>query len=63
MLTPAQYESDAPGSLTDTQRAYSSVGLRLFYSANTATYGSNTPGARRAADDRPGRPRRQPAAP
>jgi MBG domain (YGX type)/FG-GAP repeat/Bacterial Ig-like domain (group 3) len=43
MLTPAQYESDASGSLTDTQRAYSSVGLRLFYSANTATYGSNTP--------------------
>jgi hypothetical protein len=43
MLTPAQYESDAPGSLTDIQRAYSSVGLRLFYSANTATYGSNTP--------------------
>ncbi len=43
MLTPAQYESDAPGSLTDDQRSYSSVGLRLFYSANTASYGSNTP--------------------
>jgi CSLREA domain-containing protein len=43
MLTPAQYESDAPGSLTDTQRSYSSVGLRLFYSDNTSTYGSNTP--------------------
>ncbi len=43
MLTPAQYESDAAGSLTDTQRSYSSVGLRLFYSDNTSTYGSNTP--------------------
>jgi hypothetical protein len=43
MLTPAQYESDAPGSLTDRQRSYSSVGLRLFYSANTSTYGSNVP--------------------
>jgi hypothetical protein len=34
MLTPAQYVSDAPGSATDDQRAYSDVGLRLFYSAN-----------------------------
>jgi choice-of-anchor C domain-containing protein len=42
-VTPAQYESDAPGSSTDTQRAYSSVGLRLFYNGNTATYGANTP--------------------
>jgi hypothetical protein len=36
MLMPAQYKSDAPGSSTDTQRAYSDVGLRLFYSANTS---------------------------
>ncbi len=43
MLTPVQYESDAPGSATDTQRSYSSVGLRLFYSANTTTYSGNTP--------------------
>ena len=48
MLTPAQYESDAPGSLTDIQRQYSSVGVRLFYSGNTTTYptsqnSSNTP--------------------
>ena len=43
MLTPVQYISDAPGSLTDTQREYSSVGLRLFYSDNTSTYGSNVP--------------------
>ena len=43
MLTPAQYESDAPGSLTDIQRTYSSVSLRLFYSGNTQTYGGNTP--------------------
>ena len=43
VVTPAQYRSDAPGSATDTQRSYSSVGLRLFYSGNTTTYGSNTP--------------------
>ncbi|MGA3362226.1 MAG: hypothetical protein ABSD82_09360 [Solirubrobacteraceae bacterium] len=43
MLTPAQYESDTSGTGTDVQRAYSSTSLRLFYSANTATYGANTP--------------------
>ena len=43
MLTPVQYKSDAPGSLTDDQRTFSSVTTRLFYSANTKTYGSNTP--------------------
>ncbi len=51
MLTPAQYESDVAGSLTDTQREYSSVGVRLFYDDDTTTYptsqngvaGSNTP--------------------
>ena len=43
VVTPAQYKSDAPGSPTNTQRAYSTVGLRLFYSGNTTTYGSNTP--------------------
>ena len=43
ITTPAQYRSD-PGSMsTDTERAYSHVGLQLFYSANTKTYGSNTP--------------------
>ena len=43
MLTPAQYASDAPGSATDVQRAYSNISLRLFYSGNTSTYGGNTP--------------------
>jgi CSLREA domain-containing protein len=43
MLTPAQYESDAPGSLTDTQRSYSNVALRLFYSDDTSASGANTP--------------------
>ena len=31
-LTPAQYRSEAPGSLTNVERAFSNVGLRLFYS-------------------------------
>ena len=43
MLTPVQYKSDAPGSLTDDQRTFSSITTRLFYSANTKTYGANTP--------------------
>jgi len=43
MLTPVQYKSDGPGSLTDDQRTFSSVTTRLFYSANTKTYGANTP--------------------
>ena len=34
MVTPAQYMSDAPGSSTDVQRAFSDLGLRLYYSAN-----------------------------
>ncbi|NHC47204.1 Ig-like domain repeat protein, partial [Motilibacter aurantiacus] len=43
MLTPTQYRSDAPGSTTTTQRRYSAVGLQLFYSSDTATYGQNVP--------------------
>jgi hypothetical protein len=42
IVTPAQYRSD-PGASTDTLRGYSHLGLRLFYSANTSTYGQNTP--------------------
>ena len=43
LVTPAQYRSDGPGSLTSTQRRFSSLGLKLFYSANTARYGDNVP--------------------
>ena len=43
MLTPAQYRSDGPGSLTTTQRQFENVGLRLFYSSNIQTYGENVP--------------------
>jgi hypothetical protein len=44
MLTPAQYKSDAPNSLTDIQRAFSSVSVRLFYSGDTKpSSGGNTP--------------------
>nr|WP_231134795.1 Ig-like domain repeat protein [Motilibacter deserti] len=43
MLTPTQYRSDAPGSSTTTQRAYSSLGFSLFYSSNTQQYGQNVP--------------------
>ncbi len=43
MVTPAQHRSDAAGSLTNTRRAYSALGLRLYYSANIETYGDNVP--------------------
>jgi hypothetical protein len=48
-LTPAQYRSDSPGSLTDELRQYTNTDLRLFYSANTQAYaavggGTNRPG-------------------
>jgi hypothetical protein len=43
ILTPAQYRSDSPGALTDTQRSYSKLGLTLYYSHNTGSYGQNTP--------------------
>lgn len=45
MVTPAQYRSDAPGSATDVQRVFSSLGFALYYSGNIATYGANTPAA------------------
>jgi hypothetical protein len=41
ITTAAQYRSDGP--TTDTERTYSHLGLSLFYSANTQTYGQNTP--------------------
>jgi hypothetical protein len=43
VVTPAQYRSDSLSALTDTLRAYSNLGLSLFYSSNTKTYGQNTP--------------------
>ncbi len=44
VVTPAQYRSDPGGALTNTERAYSGLGLRLFYSGNDSTaYGSNRP--------------------
>src|SRR5262249_39844727 len=43
LLTPAQYRSDSPGSLTDLQRRFSDLNLRLFYSGNTQAYGQATP--------------------
>jgi hypothetical protein len=42
VLTPAQYRSE-PGTATDTLRAYSRLGLSLFYSSNTQKYGQNVP--------------------
>ncbi|HEX2785017.1 MAG TPA: hypothetical protein VHN36_15645, partial [Ilumatobacteraceae bacterium] len=43
ITTPAQYRSDPSNIATDTERSYSQLGLQLFYSANTSTYGANTP--------------------
>jgi hypothetical protein len=43
IVNPVQYRADAPGSTTDVQRTYSHLDLALYYSANTTTYGANTP--------------------
>ena len=43
ITTPAQYRSDVGSTTTDTERQYSQLGLQLYYSSNTATYGNNTP--------------------
>ena len=43
ITTPVQYRSDTGSTTTDTERTYSHVGLQLFYSSNTTTYGGNTP--------------------
>ncbi|MEO8265760.1 MAG: Ig-like domain repeat protein, partial [Ilumatobacteraceae bacterium] len=43
ITTPAQYRSDLAGSTTDTERNYLQLGLQLYYSSNTTTYGNNTP--------------------
>ncbi len=44
VLTPAQYRSDPGAALTNTERAYSGLDLRLFYSdAGSTSYGSNRP--------------------
>ncbi len=43
ITTPAQYRSDPGNSSTNTERQYSQLGLELFYSRNTTTYGANTP--------------------
>jgi hypothetical protein len=44
ILTPGQYRSDTGGALTDTQRAYSHMDVRLFYSGSASqTFGTNQP--------------------
>ncbi|HEY7628742.1 MAG TPA: hypothetical protein VH761_16845, partial [Ilumatobacteraceae bacterium] len=43
ITTPVQYRTDPGNTATNTERAYSQLGLQLFYSANTSTYGTNTP--------------------
>jgi hypothetical protein len=42
MFTPVQYRTDAPGSLTNVERVFSSADLRLFYSNYTASFGENS---------------------
>ena len=37
VLSPAQYRSDAGGRATDTERAYSGLDLRLYYSGDRST--------------------------
>jgi hypothetical protein len=44
ILTPGQYRSDAPDSLTNTERAFSHMSLRLFYTGDSSTdTGDNKP--------------------
>jgi hypothetical protein len=43
MLTPMQYQSDGPNSITDTQLLFSDVGVRLFYSDNTSASAEAAP--------------------
>jgi hypothetical protein len=44
ILNPAQYRSDSGPALTDTQRAYSALGVRLFYSGtDSQSFGQNQP--------------------
>ncbi len=43
MLTPAQYRSDPVQDTVGTRRAFTEMGFRLFYSANTTVYGANVP--------------------
>jgi hypothetical protein len=44
ILTPGQYRSDPNGALTDTQRAYSHMDVRLFYSgSDSQSFGQNQP--------------------
>ncbi len=43
VLTPAQFQSDTPGSTTGTLRQFDQMQFRLFYSNNTNTYSGNTP--------------------
>ena len=53
ILTPGQYRSDAGGALTDTQRAYSHMDVRLFYSGdNSQSFGQNQPSHGRRAEHR-----------
>ena len=42
MVTPEQHMSDPAPATTDTRRTFSAMSYRLFYSANTATYGSGS---------------------
>ena len=43
ITTPAQYRLDVASTTTDTERQYSQLGMQLYYSGNTTTYGTNTP--------------------
>lgn len=53
LLTPAQYRSDAPGSLTTTQRRYNNLGYRLYYSANVTKYRSQNADGSQTYDNQP----------
>jgi hypothetical protein len=52
-VMPAQHRSTGPGTLTNIRRQFSKMTFRLFYSANTATFGEGSSASTPALADAP----------
>jgi hypothetical protein len=53
LLTPAQFKSDAPGSVLGTFRQFTSLHLKFFYSENITTYSASGTDSTPALSDAP----------